>query len=77
LNADRVAALPADQLGLVILNDLIAANEWNEYNYLLEASRTYRHAAAEAIAGAIAEAMALNEVRGGRLTPSCPEWTLS
>jgi hypothetical protein len=32
-----VAALPVDQLGLAILNDLIATKEWNEYNYLLAA----------------------------------------
>jgi uncharacterized protein (TIGR02391 family) len=54
LNADRVTALPVDQLGLVILDDLIATNEWNEYNYLLAASRTYRGPAAEAIAEAVA-----------------------
>lgn len=31
--------LPVDQLGLAILNDLLATNEWNEYNYLLAAER--------------------------------------
>jgi len=43
-----------DQLGLLILNDLLATNESNEYNYLLRASRDYRNAAAEAIAEAMA-----------------------
>jgi uncharacterized protein (TIGR02391 family) len=51
LPADRVADLPVDQLGLVILADLVATNEWNEYNYLLEAERSYR-------AGPALEAMA-------------------
>jgi uncharacterized protein (TIGR02391 family) len=54
LSADQVSALPVDQLGLVILADLIAAREWNEYNYLLAAKRAY---AGEALA-AVAEAMA-------------------
>jgi hypothetical protein len=41
LSAKQVGALPVDQLGLVILDDLIATGEWNEYNYLLQARRTY------------------------------------
>jgi hypothetical protein len=54
MSADHVAALPVDQLGLAILNDLIATNQWNEYNYLQAASRTYPRPAAEAIAEAMA-----------------------
>jgi hypothetical protein len=37
LLADQVADLPIDQLGLLILSDLLKTNEWNEYNYLLGA----------------------------------------
>lgn len=33
---------PVDQLGLLILSDLLRTNEWNEYNYLLSAERSYR-----------------------------------
>jgi hypothetical protein len=35
LSPDQVISLPVDQLGLVILSDLIRTNEWSEYNYLL------------------------------------------
>lgn len=42
LPADQVAALPIDQLGLLILNDLIETKAWNDYNYLLEAEQVYR-----------------------------------
>jgi uncharacterized protein (TIGR02391 family) len=41
LSPEQVTGLPVDQLGLVILNDLIATAQWNEYNYLLEAQRAY------------------------------------
>jgi uncharacterized protein (TIGR02391 family) len=53
LDADRVAALPVDQLGLAILADLVATQQWNEYNYLLEAQTSYSGAALEAIAEAV------------------------
>jgi uncharacterized protein (TIGR02391 family) len=49
-----VSGLPVDQLGLAILDDLIASNVWNEYNYLLEATREYSPDAAQAIAEAVA-----------------------
>jgi uncharacterized protein (TIGR02391 family) len=42
LSPDQVTDLPVDQLGLLILNDLIRTDEWNEYNYLLSAQRSYR-----------------------------------
>ena len=54
LPADQVCALPVDQLGLVILSDLIASAEWNEYNYLLKAKQAYSGEALEAIAEAMA-----------------------
>lgn len=41
IDASQVAALPVDQLGLAILDDLIATKEWNEYNYLLVAGNHY------------------------------------
>jgi uncharacterized protein (TIGR02391 family) len=51
-----IVDLPVDQLGIEVLNDLIASNAWNEYNYLLEARETFRAnpGAAEAIAEAFA-----------------------
>jgi uncharacterized protein (TIGR02391 family) len=54
MSAAVVAALPVDQLGLAILNDLIATKEWNEYNYLLAADRKF--GAGQAL-DAVAEAM--------------------
>ena len=32
--------MPADQLGVLILGDLLGTNEWNEYNYLLNAQNS-------------------------------------
>jgi uncharacterized protein (TIGR02391 family) len=49
----QVTGLPVDQLGLVILNDLIATKEWNEYNYLLAAQQAYQGEAVLAIAEAM------------------------
>ncbi|HEX2039682.1 MAG TPA: TIGR02391 family protein [Acidimicrobiales bacterium] len=54
LSSNQVAGLPVDQLGLLLLSDLIATNEWNEYNYLLAAERTYGRGPA---LDSIAEAM--------------------
>jgi hypothetical protein len=53
LDADRVTALPVDQLGLAILADLVTTHEWNEYSYLPAAQRSYDGAALEAIAEAV------------------------
>jgi uncharacterized protein (TIGR02391 family) len=53
LDAERVAGLPVDQLGLAILGDLVATEQWNEYNYLLEAKNSYSGDALEAIAEAV------------------------
>lgn len=55
LPPDQVSSLPVDQLGLVLLADLLATDQWNEYNYLLAADREYRVGPA---LDAIAEAMA-------------------
>lgn len=54
-SARDLADLPVDQLGILVLQDLIANNEWNEYNYLLAAQQQYRGSEAPE---AIAEAMA-------------------
>jgi uncharacterized protein (TIGR02391 family) len=51
-----VVALPVDHLGIAVLQDLIATNQWSEYNYLLEAQQTY--ASQPGVAESIAEAMA-------------------
>jgi uncharacterized protein (TIGR02391 family) len=53
MHPETVADLPVDQLGLAILEDLVATNEWNEYNYVLAASREYKGEALEAIAEAM------------------------
>jgi uncharacterized protein (TIGR02391 family) len=55
LTTDEVLNMPVDQLGLLILSDLLKTNEWNEYNYLLAAE----HAGYRGEAGlAVTEAMA-------------------
>lgn len=54
LTGDEVLKLPVDQLGLLILSDLVKTNEWNEYNYLLAAQRGYRGEAGLAVAEAMA-----------------------
>lgn len=51
---DVVTALPVDQLGLAILADFEASNEWNEQNYVILASQTYGEPARRAIAEAFA-----------------------
>jgi len=54
LPPEQVVGLPVDQLGLVILNDLIATREWNEYNYLLAAQGPYKEEALLAVSEAMA-----------------------
>lgn len=51
---DVVAELPVDELGLLLLHDLIDTQEWNEHNYLLAASNQYKGEALEAVAEAYA-----------------------
>jgi uncharacterized protein (TIGR02391 family) len=51
LSPETITALPIDERGLAVLQDLLDTNEWNDYNYLLK----YRDSlAAEAIAEALA-----------------------
>lgn len=55
LKPEQVIDMPVDQLGLLILDDLLKTNEWNEYNYLLSAQNSgYRADAALAITEAMA-----------------------
>jgi uncharacterized protein (TIGR02391 family) len=54
LPEDVVLTLPVDELGLAILDDMIASGTWNEYNYLLEAARTYSDEVSRCIAEAVA-----------------------
>lgn len=50
LPTETLTSLPVDQVGLMVLSDLIATNEWNEYNYLQAAGRGERgQAVAEAL----------------------------
>lgn len=51
LPADQLAALPVDQLGLMILGDLVATDAWHEYNYVVDARHRYGGEALETIAG--------------------------
>ncbi len=50
ISDEAVQALPVDERGLAILQDLLDAKEWNEYNYLLK----YR----EPVASSVAEGLA-------------------
>lgn len=38
----RALALPVDELALEVLADLVATNQWNEYNYLNSTSQNPR-----------------------------------
>lgn len=55
LSPDLVLDMPVDQLGLLILKDLLDTDQWNEYNYLLTAQNSgYRGEAALAMTEALA-----------------------
>ena len=34
---ERAVELPVDQLGLIVLRDLLESNEWNQHNYINDA----------------------------------------
>jgi len=51
LSADVIEALPVDERALLVLQDLVDTNQWNEHNYLI----TNAH---EPVGRALAEAMA-------------------
>jgi hypothetical protein len=55
LAPDQVIDMPVDQLGILVLRDLISTQQGNEYNYLLHAQNSgYRGEAALAITEATA-----------------------
>lgn len=60
----RALALPVDELALEVLADLVAANEWNEYNYLNSASQDPRYRGADPALRALAEALTWLRARG-------------
>src|SRR4051812_22665613 len=37
LPANQILELPVDQLGLLVLRDMVETNAWNEHNYINEA----------------------------------------
>jgi hypothetical protein len=55
LSPDHVVELPVDQLGLVVLRDLVATSALNERNYVLEAQQYagYHGEASRALAEAL------------------------
>jgi uncharacterized protein (TIGR02391 family) len=63
LSADQIEALPVDQLGIAILEDMAASRTWNDSNYLIEArqwggmSQQSLEAVSEAIAWLRARAL--------------------
>ncbi|MBL8777547.1 MAG: TIGR02391 family protein [Acidimicrobiales bacterium] len=64
LDAATVTALPIDELGLAVVADLVAANEWNEYNYLNKASQDPRYAHDDSALRAFAEALGWLRAQG-------------
>jgi uncharacterized protein (TIGR02391 family) len=51
LSAEAIQALPVDERGLAVLQDLVSTDQWNEHNYLLEyGGQTSDRAVAEAMA---------------------------
>jgi hypothetical protein len=51
LPADVIQALPVDERALLVLQDLVDTNQWNEHNYLMANAR-------EPVGRSLAEAMA-------------------
>jgi hypothetical protein len=55
LPGKQVVESAPDQLGWIVLGDLLATRTWSEWNYINEANKdVYRGEAAAAIAGALA-----------------------
>lgn len=63
---DPTAALqlPVDELGLEVLADLVATDEWNEYNYLNSASQDSRYRSSGGALRALSEALTWLRARG-------------
>ena len=64
MDSTTVKALPVDELGLAVLNDLVITTEWNEYNYLNSASQDRRLSGDDAAPRAVAEALTWLRSRG-------------
>jgi uncharacterized protein (TIGR02391 family) len=56
LGPDEAVELPVDELGLLVLADLVKINEWNEYNYLLRYQREEKYRTRKDAQQAISEA---------------------
>jgi uncharacterized protein (TIGR02391 family) len=61
---DVAVELPVDELALVVLADLVATNEWNEYNYLNAASQDPRYRRQDGALQALAEGLTWLRSRG-------------
>jgi uncharacterized protein (TIGR02391 family) len=64
LDPETVRTLPVDELGLVVVADLVASKEWNEYNYLNSASQDPRYSQDDGAVRAISEALGWLRSRG-------------
>jgi uncharacterized protein (TIGR02391 family) len=62
LPEEAAVELPVDQLGLIVLKDLLDSNAWNELNYVLEAQQHAGYGAAGS--RALAEALGWLRARG-------------
>jgi len=63
-SAEQVVEMPVDELALAVVADLIAKNEWNEYNYLNEASQHAQFVRNDYATRAIAEALTWARAHG-------------
>jgi uncharacterized protein (TIGR02391 family) len=57
LGPDEAIELPVDELGLLVLADLVKINEWNEYNYVLRYQHNVEYRSRPDAQRAISEAM--------------------
>lgn len=60
----RAKDLPVDELGLEVLRDMVATEEWNEYNYTNTAGQDPRYRGDTAALRALAEALGWLRARG-------------
>jgi len=61
---ERVKSLPIDELALEVLRDIVATNEWNEYNYTNTAGQDLRYRGDTAALKALAESLGWLRARG-------------
>ena len=60
----RAKSLPVDELGLEVLRDIVATEEWNEYNYTNTAGQDPRYRGDTAALRALAESLGWLRARG-------------